>query len=221
MKNTSLIVEKKPGSYTSEAYRMLRTNIQYLSSCSGLKIILVTSARQSEGKSTIASNLSITLAQSNKKTLLLDCDLRKPSLCKMLNLPNDIGLSNLLNENIDYHAALNPYMKNLHVITSGDSAANPVEMLSSEKMKSFIETVKSDYDYIVLDSPPALVVTDARVLASLTCGVLLIVAKGKTDIDMVVKTKELLQNVGANIIGVILNKTDNKMGKEYSAYSNY
>lgn len=220
MKKSGLIVEKRPGSYSTEVYRMLRTKLHYMSLHRTLKTILITSSKHSEGKSTIACNLSMVLAQSGKKTLLLDCDLRNPSIAQKMSISNEAGLSDLLYGNAQLDDVLYRYSENLHVITSGTIPENPVELLSSEHMKLLLDSTGEKYDFIILDSPPVMTLADTQVLAPIVNGVILVVAKGETDIKTVTRTKELLQTVDADIIGIILNKAAGSMEKEYSEYYN-
>ena len=161
-----IITVKNPKSRSAEAYRTLRTNIQF-SSIDGdnLKTILVTSSGPGEGKSTVAINLAITIAQSGKKVLLLDCDFRKPSIHKKLGLPNREGLTNILikDKNIE-DCILSTSTSNLFVLTSGAIPPNPSELLGTKKMENIIINLKEFFDIIIIDSPPVIAVTDAQIL---------------------------------------------------------
>lgn len=208
-----LITFKEPNSPMSESYRTLRTNIQFSSFDKKVKTLLVTSSGPGEGKTTTSSNLAIVMAQGGNKTLLIDCDQRKPQIHKVFGFSNENGLSNILvseNEidiNVGVHKTKQP---NLHVLSSGTRPPNPAELLGSEKMKNFIEELKKTYDCIILDTPPIVMVTDAQILAQYTDGCLLVVSSGEAERDQVIKAKGLLEKVNAKILGIIINKIDSK-----------
>lgn len=214
----SLIVQNKPKSHISEAYKTLRTNIQFSSCDKELKTVLVTSASSSEGKTTIAANLAFTMAQSDKKVILIDCDLRKPAVHKKFEISNQVGLTNLIIEDLKVEDVMVEYKENLYIIPSGTIPPNPSEMLDSQKMRNFLRILKECVDCIIIDTPPVMAVTDAQVLSTMVDGVLLVVVPKKTSKEVLVKTKESLLNVKANIVGVILNKVERKSSKEYEYY---
>lgn len=215
---STFIVENQPKSPVSEAYRILRTNIQFSSFDNEVKSILITSSGTVEGKSTTAGNLALTMIQSGKSVILLDCDLRKPSIHKKFSISNKIGLSNYLIGEVDFEDVIVKYKDNLHVIPSGTIPPNPSEMISSNKMKSFIQRCKEEYDYVILDAPPVIAVTDAQILSTDVDGVLLVVAAEQSDKNAVIKAKELLENVKANIIGAVLTKVKNRYSYNYKGY---
>ncbi len=191
----------------AEAYKTLRTNIQFSSLDKQLKVLMVTSASQSEGKSTTAANLAITIAQSDKRVLLIDSDLRRPHIHKALSLLNVKGLTNVLVQSIDYKDICNTVgVKNLEVLTSGPKPPNPSELIGTARMESLITTVASEYDTVIIDAPPVLPVTDAAVLSRLVDGVILVVEYGSTSYEMAQEAKDDLERVGANIIGAVLNR---------------
>jgi len=210
-----LIVEKEPKSIAAEAYRTLRTNIQYSSFDNNIKTILVTSSGPAEGKSTTAGNLALSMAQSDKKVLIIDCDLRKPTVHKKFNISNEKGLSNYLIGEVKLDEVMTKYSDNLYLLTSGTIPPNPAEMLSSKKMKEFLESMKNQFDSIIIDSPPVLAVTDAQILSTIVEGVLLVVATGETEKEATIKSKELLKKVSANILGVVMTKMPVNTGKGY------
>lgn len=216
-----LIVQDNPKSPVSEAYRTLRTNIQFSSFDNELDSILVTSTGPAEGKSTTAANLALSMAEVGKKVLLIDCDLRKPTLHKKFNISNNKGLSNLLIGQFKFDEVAQQYTENMCVLTSGTVPPNPSEMLASNKMKQFLEEAKKIFDFIVLDTPPVVAVTDAQLLSTMVGGVLLVVAVGQAEIGGAERAKELLDNVNANIIGVVLNKAEVSTGKKYGYYHYY
>lgn len=214
------IVEKKPKSISTEAYKSLRTNIQYSSFDDEYKTIVVTSSEPGEGKSTISGNLALVLAQGESNVLLIDCDMRKPTLHKKFAISNTSGLSDLLQckskmnlEKISYK-----YNNNLTIITSGKIPPNPSEMLASKAMSNFLEEMKSKFDYIILDTPPIHAVTDSQILARKVDGVLLVVRANKTKKDSVNNSINSIKNIKANFIGVVLNGVDSSDNKYYQYY---
>ncbi len=202
-----LVCLKQPQSPAAEAYRTLRTNIKFTSFDKELKSILVTSANAGEGKTTTIINLAIVMAQSEQRVLLIDADLRKPTIHQNISLSNHAGLSNFLINQVELDEVIQTIDDlGLHVITSGQQPPNPVELLNSKKMAEFLEQVKERYDIILIDTPPLLPVTDAQVLSRQVDGVLLVISSGKSLGDHVKKAKNLLEHVGGVIIGTILNK---------------
>ncbi|MDD3225153.1 MAG: CpsD/CapB family tyrosine-protein kinase [Clostridium sp.] len=216
-----LIVQDNPKSPISEAYRTLRTNIQFSNFDENMDTILVTSSGPGEGKSTITANLALTVAETGKKVLLIDCDLRKPSIHKKFNISNNRGISNLLIGQHKFADVIQRYTENLYVLTSGTIPPNPSEMLSSRKMKAFLEEARKTFDFIILDTPPVIAVTDAQLLSTMVGGVLLVVASGQAEISATQRAKELLEQVKANIIGVVVNKAEVHSGKNYGYYHYY
>ncbi|MCB2306047.1 CpsD/CapB family tyrosine-protein kinase [Clostridium estertheticum] len=219
MKELDLITFKEPNSPMSESYRTLRTNIQFSSFDKKIKTLLLTSSGPGEGKTTTSSNLAMVMAQGGNKTLLIDCDQRKPQVHKVFGFSNEKGLSNMLvnndeaNINVGIHETAQP---NLHVLTSGTRPPNPAELLGSVKMKNFINELKKTYDYIILDTPPIILVTDAQILAQYTDGCLLVVSSKEAERDAAVKAKGLLEKVNAKILGIVLNKVDLKKRGYYN-----
>ncbi|KYH34272.1 tyrosine-protein kinase YwqD [Clostridium tepidiprofundi DSM 19306] len=216
-----LIVEKNPKSYISEAYRTLRTNIKYSSYDDEIKSILITSTSPYEGKSVTVSNLAVSMVQDGKKVLIVDCDLRRPTIHKKFGISNLNGLSNYLVGEISFEDAIVERGENLYIMSSGIVPPNPSEMLSSNKMKEFLNFKRDEFDLIILDSPPVLAVTDAQVLSTMVDGVILVVESGKTEKEALVKSKEHLDKVKANIIGVVINKIPVNKGKGYGYYYYY
>lgn len=217
----NFIVEKNPKSPISESYRTLRTNIQFSSFDKDIKTIVVTSSAPGEGKSTTVGNLALVMAQSGKKVLLIDSDLRKPTVHKRFKLSNQEGITNILIEEKNPFEVIQKYSDNLYILTSGILPPNPAEVVASNKLKNFIEEMKSHFDYILLDSPPVIAVTDAQILSSFMDGVILVVSSGEAEKELVKKAKDLLDKVNANIIGVVLNKLELKSRKGYGYYYYY
>ncbi|MDO8686344.1 MAG: CpsD/CapB family tyrosine-protein kinase [Clostridiales bacterium] len=223
MLNIPLITHNRPKSPISEAYRVLRTNIQFSSIDKPLKVIVVTSSGPGEGKTTTVANLAVTFAQSGSRTLIIDADMRKPRMHRVFGLKNAVGLTNVLVQRYDYVDCLQKYPDGiLDILLCGAIPPNPSELLSSNAMKQFVQKVREDYDIILIDSPPVGTVTDAAILSTIVDGTVLVVASGKIEADSVKKAKELLQKVNANIVGVVLNKlVKNAQGNYYYYYYYY
>lgn len=220
MVDAHLISFVNPLSGIAESYRRLRTNIIYAQHEETLHVILVTSANPSEGKSTTVSNLAITFAQTGKRTLLVDTDLRKPNLHNEFNVEREPGLTEVLYEGIPPAQALrNTRLENLDLLVCGSIPPNPSETLGSVRMKDFLKDLKERYEYILLDSPPVLAVTDPLVLATLADGVVAVASAGNTRVEALERTQELLNGVGARFLGVVLNNFD--LRKAYGGLLRY
>lgn len=209
------IVEKKPKSVASEAYRSLRTNIQYSSFDNKYQTLVVTSANPGEGKTTVAGNLALVLAQGESKVLLVDCDMRRPSIHKTFKISNTYGISDLLVGNKKLESVANKYNDNLSIVPAGKIPPNPAEMLASKAMTAFLEEMKNYFDYIVLDTPPLQAVTDAQVLSTKVDGSLIVVRAGVTKKDAVHNAVSIIKKVKGNIIGTVLNVAETKNDKYY------
>jgi capsular exopolysaccharide synthesis family protein len=219
---SDVISLKNPKSVVAEAFRTLRTNIQFSSLDNELRTIVVTSTQPSEGKSTVLANLAVTMAQSGKKVVLLDCDLRKPTIHKKLGVTNKNGLTTLLSKEKGLQECLQLLnVPNLYIITSGPIPPNPAELLGSKRMKSLLQELKEHFDMILIDAPPVLAVTDSQILSTLTDGVLFVTSYGTTEKDAVVRAKELIEKVGGKILGVVMNKMPNEAKGSYSGYYYY
>ena len=212
------IVETKPKSIAAESYRTLRTNLQYSSFDKEYKVIVVTSAEPGEGKTTTAGNLALSLAQGEKKVILIDCDLRKPSLHKSFKISNTIGLSDVLIGVESLSKTINKYNKNLIVLTSGKIPPNPSEMLGSKAMTDLLKAIQQEFDYVILDTPPIQAVTDSQILATKADGTILVIKAESTKKESVQNSINLLKKVNAHIIGTVLNGVDNKKNKYYYYY---
>ncbi len=216
----SLITHEDPKSPISEAFRTLRTNIQFASVDQEIESLMVTSTGPAEGKSTIAANLATVMAQSGKKTLLIDADLRKPTVNHTFRFLNNEGLTQVLTgqASLEQVVKTNTDVDNLDILTSGPIPPNPAELLGSRAMSRLLEEAKSHYHLVLFDTPPVIAVTDAQVLASQVDGVLLVISSGKTNREMAVRAKELLEQVQANILGCVLNNRKMKAGSQYYYY---
>jgi len=209
----------------AEAFRVLRTNLQFTAVDKELKVILVTSASPNEGKSTVVQYLAQTISQTGKKVMLLDADLINPTLHRRFNIPNQRGLSNLIVGDADstVFTTLKDY-PNLSVITTGPIPPNSSELLGSARMKHLMDRLREEYDVVIMDTPPILSVTDAVVASSLADGVILVVQAGKTRSGEVRHAQEVLKEAHANLLGVVLNRArrlgnDYYYARSYGAYS--
>jgi len=216
-----LIVYQSPKSPISEAYRGIRTNLQFSNVDHSYQSILVTSATVGEGKTTTLCNVAATLADAGNRVIIVDCDLRKPRIHKFFTISNQVGLTDILLKGDDYipYVYKTPHA-NLFVLPSGNIPSNPSELLNSDTMRRFIERLKVDYDYVLIDTPPVVPVTDAVILSTYIDRVILVCASGQLDIELGKKAKDALVKVGANILGVVLNKMSVNAQK-YSYYYYY
>ena len=196
-------VDKNPKSVISEEYRILRTNLKYTSFEKYHRVFQVTSAVPGEGKSTVSINLALALAEE-AKVVLIDCDMRKPSIHKKLNISRKGGLSDILIGKSDIMDVAYRYNKNLLIITAGNSIENPSEMLSSRAMERMIRRLKDVVDYVIIDAPPVQAVTDAQILSTRCDGTILVVKSGETKVKEVLNTIDLLKKVKEDILGIVL-----------------
>ena len=214
-----IISIKNPKSPIAEAYRGIRTSIEFSNLDKNLQVITVTSSMQNEGKSTVLANLAVSFANLDKKVLIMEGDLRNPSVHRMFNISNIKGLTDILLQNKVFADCVHcTDVKNLHVLTCGAIPPNPSEMLSSKKIRDFIKSLREYYDYIFIDAPPIGIVTDAGIISTFTDGCIFVVGAGDADIEMAKVSKERLEKVGANILGVVLNKFE---ASGASGYYNY
>lgn len=212
------IVEKKPKSIAAEAYRSLRTNIQYSSFDKKYQTLLITSSNPGEGKTTVAGNLALVLAQGESKVLLIDCDMRRSSLHKRFRISNTYGISDLLVGKQKFEEASYKYNDNLTILPGGKIPPNPAEMLASKAMTAFLEEMKKHFDYIVLDTPPLQAVSDAQILSTKVDGSIIVVRAGVTKKDAVNNAVSIIKKVNGDIIGTVLNAAENKKDKYYYYY---
>jgi non-specific protein-tyrosine kinase len=219
----NLIAAHEPHSLVTEAYRNLRTNVRVTSVDEPLRTLVVTSANPSEGKTTTLANLGVVMAQAGNRVVLVDTDLRRSMLHKKFDVPNREGLTNALLED---EPVLDGWLReteieNLRVLTSGPLPPNPSELLGSQKMRKLIERLKDEADVILFDTPPVLMLSDASVLALETDGVLLIAEAGRTRRTAARQTVERLQELGVNVVGVVLNRVRQQRPKGYGYYQYY
>ena len=212
-----LVAKFDPKSPISEQYRTIRTNILYSSVDEEIRSLMVTSSGPGEGKSTTTANLAVVFAQQGKTVLLVDADLRKPTVHYTFKLTNTTGLTSILTNQIELMEAVNKTDEsNLYVLPSGPIPPNPSELLGSKAMQHFMEQALEEFDLIIFDTPPVLAVTDAQILGNLCQGSVLVVSSGKTEKDSLLKTKELLTATNGRLLGVVLNnKKIDKKGNYY------
>lgn len=217
-----LIVKTRPKSVFSEDIRTIRTNLDFSLSEYDKKVIMVTSSLPAEGKSFISSNLAVAISQNGNRVLVVDCDLRRGRLHKMFEVSNAQGLSNLISKytkDIDVKEFVKKTdISKLYVLPRGVVPPNPSELLSSSRFNSIIEDLKEYFDYIILDSAPVNGLPDALILSNVADRVVIVSQYGETSIDALADTKKALENVSANIAGVIVNripKSKSKYGYYY------
>ncbi|RAV21648.1 CpsD/CapB family tyrosine-protein kinase [Paenibacillus contaminans] len=217
--NRTIITHANPKSPVSEAYRTLRTNIEYSGIYREIKVIMVTSTQPGEGKSTTSVNLAAAFAQADKKVLVIDADLRKPTLHHYFMKSNRVGLTGLLtDESVKQKAIMETDVEGLSVLTSGLLPPNPSEVLGSRKMDALLEKLRREYDIIVIDTPPTLAVTDSQIMSSKSDGVLLVIDSCKVKRDLAIKTLSNLKHVNARVLGVVLNNLNRKDAESYYYY---
>ncbi len=214
------LLSERSNFFIREAYKTLRTNVNFaVPEEEGCKTLLITSSLQGEGKSITAANLAISYAQAEQRVLLIDCDLRRPNVARLLALNSPVGLSNLLvDPELEKQAILPSGVANLDVILSGIIPPNPSELLGSVRMQRLLERLRDRYDYIILDTPPVNMVADAMVLAPRSDGVLFVVRAGRSERDAVMFAVDQLEYSRVKILGFILNSVDMEKNAQYSKY---
>ena len=214
-----LVTLHSPKSSASESFRGIRTGILFSKAEGEPQVIMVTSSAPREGKTVTSSNLAVTMAQSENKALLLDCDLRRPKLHRIFGVPRDQGLTNILVGNMDLNQTLvNTQIPNLDVIASGPLPPNPSEMLGSPRMAALLAQLRKQYTRIIIDTSPLTAVTDAVILSKAVDGVILVIRAGSTSREVVKNGVGQLESVGAHILGAILNAVDIGKDKYYYYY---
>lgn len=216
----SLITFEQTKSPISEAYRALRTNVQFTSVDSNTQIIAVTSSGPGEGKSHTVANLAVSIAQSGKSVLIIDADLRNPTQHKLFGVDNRVGLSVYLVEDQDYRKPVwDTAVPSVRLLPAGPIPPNPAELVGSNRMKGLIEEVSGEFDMVLIDTPPVIAVTDALILAQEVDGVILVLASGEVDKGYAQKAKGLLDQLEIKILGAVLNKVEMDTNEYY--YYNY
>ena len=202
-----LITLTDPRNLAAEAYRTLRTNLTFAALDKPIETLIVTSAAPDEGKSTVLANLAITMAQGERRTILVDADLRRPGLHEVFGVENDRGLTTMIVEEttMDDPSLIDVGVDNLWLVPSGPLPPNPADILGSRKMEQVIAALKARADVILFNAPPVVSVTDATVLGTKVDGVLLVICAGRTRREHAQRAKELLERVHVRIVGAVLN----------------
>ncbi|MDW0108872.1 CpsD/CapB family tyrosine-protein kinase [Sporosarcina aquimarina] len=215
-----LITVDNTKSIISEQFRTVRTNIHFSTADNDLRSILITSSSPSEGKSTCAANIAVVFAQEGRKVLLIDSDMRKPTMHHTFRLNNGTGLSSVLTRQAEIaDVVMDTAIENLHVMPCGPIPPNPAELIGSQTMKALIEQLKLEFDLLVFDAPPLLSVADAQILSNECDGTILVVDTGSTEKDSALKAKETLQSANARILGVLMNNY--ALAKDHYYYQYY
>jgi capsular exopolysaccharide synthesis family protein len=211
-----------PRSSIAEAYRDLRTSLKFARLDEPLKVVVVTSSGPGEGKSTTVANLGVVMAHAGSRVLLVDADLRRPSLDKYFGFNNQFGLTNALfdDANLNMYIRSTP-LENLKVLTSGPLPPNPSELLGAHKMKTLLDRLREEFDCVVIDTPPVGTISDALVLSPECDGVVMVVQAGGLPREVIQRCKTRLDSAKARILGVVLNKVDIEREKQYYYYYNY
>ena len=213
----TLITLTDPRSPVSEAYRTLRTNLSFSSLDEPIRTLVVTSPAPDEGKSTTIANLAVTMAQGGRKTILVDCDLRRPSLHTLFECQAEPGLTNFLLEEDGQPALQQTQVEGLQLFSSGPLPPNPADLLGSQKMDKVIASLAQSADIVLFDAPPVIAVTDAAVLGAKVDGVLLVINAGKTRREHAERAKEMLERANVRIVGAAMTNApkDSSIGGYY------
>ena len=223
MEGLNLVTQNDPKNPAAEAYRVIRTSVQFAQAGKELKTIAITSCTPNEGKSMTVANLAIVLTQAGKSVLIMDCDMRNPTVHKNFNLSNKVGLSSCISMGTAVADAVQETgIEGLDALTAGVIPPNPSELLGSERMQNILQRAKEEYDYVLIDTPPVLPVTDSLVLGRMVDGLILVIDSGEIKVEMAREVKNQLVHSGANILGVVLNKVRSEHhGYGYGYYYYY
>lgn len=214
------IAQANPRSPVSEAYRTIRTNLQFASVAENTQVILVTSSKSGEGKTSLSCNLALVTAQAGQRVLLIDADMRKPQVHHRFQVSNLDGLSSILiRERTFEEAVVQTQTQNLWLLPSGPIPPNPSEMLASQAMKKYLDSFRQEFDYIFIDTSPVLAVSDPLVLAAVSDGTLFVVDAQQTNRNMARQAVAALVQVHARMLGVVLNRVTKASGDSYYYYS--
>lgn len=218
-KRNRLIAKTAPKSPITEQYRTIRTNIQFSAVDTPIRSLMVTSAGPSEGKSTTASNLAVVFAQQGKKVLIVDADLRRPTLHFTFGFTNTIGLTNVLTRQTHINESIRTTdVENLYFMPSGPIPPNPAELLGSATMDQLISDLYEMFDLVIFDVPPVLAVADAQVLGNQVDATILVVSSGLTEREGAIKAKEILEQTKSKLLGAVLNNKEEDRSTHYYYY---
>jgi capsular exopolysaccharide synthesis family protein len=217
MTQPSLITLTDPRAPASEAYRTLRTNLIFSSLDDPLHTLVVTSPVSEEGKSTALANLAVTMAQGGKRTIIVDCDLRRPSQHTIWGTAQEPGLTTMVLENLDAPPLADVGVENLQLLPSGPLPPNPADLLGSTRMEAIVDRLAGEADLVLFDTPPVLAVTDAALLSAKLDGVLMVIRAGSTRREDAERAKELLERLNVRIVGAVLTNAavDSRAGGYY------
>ena len=223
--NSELLINMDSRSSLAEAYRQLRTSILLSTAGHAPKSLLITSSLPSEGKTTTAINTAISLAQTGAKVLIIDSDMRRPRLHTVFNVSNAEGLSTILSSDLSGSEILDVIqtddLTKLNLLPSGPVPPNPAELIGSEQMANLLKLLQNNYTHVVVDSPPIASFTDGVLIASMVDGVILVVNSGKSSRQVVRRSRQLLQDIGAKIFGIVLNNVNLRSQDNYYYYQSY
>mgnify|MGYP001161868805 CR=1 FL=1 len=217
-----LIALTEPKSAASEAFRTLRTNIQFAGLDQPCRSIVVTSAGPGEGKTTSVANFAVVVAQAGVRVCVIDSDLRRPSLHRLFGVDNARGLTTALVEGLSFAEVAQPsQIPHLSILTSGPLPPNPAELVGSHRMRDALQAATESFDLILCDSPPVMAVGDAAALAAQCDGIVLVIRVGKTTHDIIRRVVDQIEAVKGRILGVLLNRADSRVDGYYKAYESY
>ncbi|HEY9693630.1 MAG TPA: polysaccharide biosynthesis tyrosine autokinase [Oculatellaceae cyanobacterium] len=216
-----IVVTNTSGSPISEAFRMLHTSLRFMSLDNQLKVMVISSSVPQEGKSTTAANLAVAISQLGQRVLIVDADMRKPSQHKIWQLPNQTGLSSVLTGQSEFNQAVVEVMDNLEVLTSGISPPNPLILLDSSQMAVLVGQWAQTYDFVIIDSPPLSVAADTTILGKMANGLMFVVRPGVANSGNLAYCKELLEQSGQNVLGVVVNAVSRNSSSYYNNYYYY
>lgn len=218
---SELIVNTRPKSNISENIRTIRTNLQFASASKKVKTILISSSISGEGKSFISANLAVAFAQTDKKVLLIDADLRRGRVHEIFKMKSNKGLSNLLLEDDIKemkHYIVKTDVDTLYVLTRGTIPPNPSELLNSYKMKEVFDTLEEIFDYVIIDGVPAVGLPDALILSKYADAIMLVCSIKYTPMNALINAKQAFERIGVPVTGVVVNKVPNIKSNYYTAY---